>query len=139
VDVVPTRLSYLTYGDVTGDGVEEAIVVLSAPFTGGTMRLNCVYVFTQQGERPKLLWAFGTGDRADGGLRQVFVQDGALVVERYKKTANSGDCCAPLFTRVRYRWEGNRFQQIGKEESVPNPDSNSPSAPIMSPYRSLNK
>jgi hypothetical protein len=138
VDVVPMRLSFISYGDITGDSVDEAMVVLSAPFTGGTMRLNCVYVYTLQNEHPKLLWSFSTGDRADGGLRQVYGENGKLVVERYKSTANSGDCCAPLFTRARYEWQGNRFRQTGKEETLPNPDSESPSAPIMPPYRSRN-
>jgi len=133
MDKVPMRLSYLSYGDVTSDGKEEAMVVLSVSFTGGTMRLHCVYVYTLEGERPKLLWTFDTGDRANGGLRQVYAESGQLIVERYKKTDNDGDCCAALITRTRYQWQNGRFRRTVKEEQLTNPNAGSPSAPIMRP------
>jgi len=133
IDKVPMRLSYVSYGDVTSDGKEEAMVVLSVPFTGGTMRLHCVYIYSLQNGGPKLLRTFETGDRADRGLRQVFAESGRLIVEQYKKAVNDGDCCAAFFTRTHYQWQNGRFRRAGKEEQLPNPNSGSPSAPIMQP------
>lgn len=135
IDKVPMRLSYVLYGDVTSDGKEEAMVVLSVPFTGGTMRLHCVYIFGLQNGSPKLLRTFETGDRADRGLRQVYAESGQLIVEQYKKTVNDGDCCAAFFTRNHYQWQNGRFRRAGKEEQLTNPNSGSPSAPIMQPIK----
>src|SRR5262249_19817902 len=72
-------LSKALYGDVTGDGQEEAIVVLGF-LTWGTGIPNCVYIYTLDQQRPKLLWAFDTGDRAYGGLRRVTAENGSLLL-----------------------------------------------------------
>ena len=72
---------------------------------------------------PQLLWAFETGDRADGGLKRVFAENGELLVELHGKDkiigrnlyeddgADTGDCCPAHFTRTRYTWSRNRFRQ----------------------------
>jgi hypothetical protein len=36
-------------------------------------------------------------------------------------------CCPKHFTRSRYRWAGERFQQTGKQEVFPNPSGSSAS------------
>jgi hypothetical protein len=123
-------LTGVTYGDVTGDGVEEAIVNLSI-HTGGSSMPNSLYIYTIRRHRPRLLWAFETGDRADGGLRRIYPEDGTLVVELYGEgtrvggklygTENAPACCAKSVTRTRYRWSGRKFQQVGKSEVFPNP------------------
>lgn len=114
------KLGDVSYGDVTGDGVEEAIVDLGW-ITGGSAIPDLIYVFGLNGNDLKLLWAFETGDRADGGYRDVFVEDGQLVVELLGKNkiigknlyagdgTNNGLCCPTVFTRSRYQWTGNRF------------------------------
>ncbi len=127
-------LRSIAYGDVTGDGVEEAMVVLSVGVTGGTARPHAVYIFTLEQKRPKVLWAFPTGDRADGGLRQVYAADGDLVVERYNSVGSKGDCCPTTFTRVRYQWQGNHFQQKLVEEMLPHPEGQG--SPVMPPHGS---
>jgi len=130
----PLLLAFVGYGDVTGDGVEEAMVVLEVSLRG-TAIPHIVYIYTAQGESPKLLWAFETGDRGDGGLRQAYAENGRLVIELYGKDklvgknlyksdpfALEGACCPKLFTRARYRWQVDYFQQEGKEEVLPNPE-----------------
>jgi hypothetical protein len=132
VDEMGIDLSKVRYGDVTGDGQEEAIVVLSI-LTGGSAMPNCVYVYTWDQRRPKLLWAFDTGDRTDGGLRRVNAENGYLLVELYgnrrilgkdlygEDKTNRGVCRQTLFTRARYKWTGNRFRLASKPEVLPNP------------------
>jgi hypothetical protein len=132
VDEMGIDLSKVRYGDVTGDGQEEAIVVLSI-LTGGSAMPNCVYVYTWDQRRPKLLWAFDTGDRTDGGLRRVNAENGYLLVELYgnrrilgkdlygEDKTNRGACRQTLFTRARYKWTGNRFRLASKPEVLPNP------------------
>src|SRR5215475_9440505 len=132
IDEMGIYLSSVSYGDVTGDGKEEAIVVLSI-LTGGSAMPNCVYVYTWDQPRPKLLWAFDTGDRADGGLRRVKAENGRLLVELYgnrrilgkdlyaEDKTNRGACCPTFFTRARYKWTGIGFRLASKPEVLPNP------------------
>jgi hypothetical protein len=132
VDEMGIDLSKVSYGDVTGDGQEEAIVVLSI-LTGGSAMPNCVYIYTWDQRRPKLLWAFDTGDRADGGLRRVNAENGYLLVELYgarkilgkdlgaEDKTNRGACCPTFFTRAFYKWTGNGFRLASKPKVLPNP------------------
>ena len=115
----------VAYGDVTGDGTEEAMVVLTQS-TRGTAIIYFVYVFAIEKQQPKLLWAFATGDRAQGGLRKVYSDQGDLVVELYGEGARvdeeiyvnapNGCCCPTAFTRTRYRWLSDHFGSHGKSE-----------------------
>jgi predicted dehydrogenase len=134
-------ISYLEYSDVTGDGDEEAIVVLGYS-TQGTATYKTVYIYTLEKGEPELLWAFNTGDRADGGLRRTIGENGTLLVELYGKGTTpkdlsnkeeSGACCPISFTRTRYQWNGKHFQQKGKEETLPNPSGGA--TVIMTAYK----
>jgi hypothetical protein len=87
-----------------------------------------VYVYAIERDKPKFLWSFETGDRAQGGLRAVFAENGKLVVDLYgKNTYLGGDiyggssaaCCASYYTRSRYEWKGNRFRRIRQPEVLP--------------------
>jgi hypothetical protein len=87
-----------------------------------------------RGNHPGLLWRFEDGDRADGGLRRIYAENGGLVVELYGKGKTvggdlfaddgmtGGDCCPTHFTRARYRWDGERFMLNGEPEVLPNPE-----------------
>jgi hypothetical protein len=127
-------LADVDYGDVTGDGVEEAMVRLGI-HTGGSLMPNCLYIYTLKDNRPRLLWAFVTGDRADGGLRSIYAEGGKLVVELYGKgtriggklygTEDAPACCAKSVTRTRYQWRGGKFRQDGRPEAFQNPAGHS--------------
>lgn len=123
--------SHINYGDVTGDGQEEAMVVLPIESHGSAIPYY-VYIFTMQKGRLRLIWDFETGDRADGGLRQVYAEGGELVIELYGKDrivggqlyrGEEGLCCPGSFTRARYKWTGKEFKLIGKE-ILANPKGN---------------
>lgn len=131
------RPSYINYGDITGDGAEEAMVVLSIENRGSATPYY-VYIFTVENRKPKLLWDFETGDRADGGLRQIYAENGQLVIDLFGKDrvvggelyrGDEGLCCPSSFTRTRYEWTGKGFQQISKEV-LANPKGNA--SPVMS-------
>ena len=124
----PVSLVAAAYGDVTGDGVEEAMVVLTESIRGTAIPYY-VYVFAIEKGRPKLLWAFATGDRAQGGLRNVYAENSELVIELYGDGARvngnvwvdapNGTCCAVSFTRTRYGWKNDHFEQDGESEIFP--------------------
>jgi hypothetical protein len=123
-------LGDIDYGDVTGDGVEEAIIDLGW-LSSGTAITSYIYIYTLNHGRPQLLWSFTTGDRADGGLQKVYADNGELVVELEGRNKiigtdlyasdghEGGDCCPDSFTRTRYEWRNGRFRQKGKAEVLP--------------------
>ena len=114
IDEMGVFLQGAKYGDVTGDGVEEAIVSLSIQ-TGGSAIPGIIYIYTLRKSRPVLLWSRSTGDRADGGLRDVYAGNGRLIVELNSSFGSRGDCCPTWFTRTRHEWRGGRFRQKQKE------------------------
>jgi hypothetical protein len=119
----------VSFGDVTGDGRDEALVTITAE-TGGTMHPHWVFVYGAGARRPELLWAFASGDRAAGGLKSVYAEGGMLVVELLGKgkvphdpatygaedDTAMGACCPSTFTRARYVWNGRAFVPRGEPE-----------------------
>ncbi|MDM7920897.1 MAG: hypothetical protein QUS14_01245 [Pyrinomonadaceae bacterium] len=114
------------YFDVTGDGVDEAIVVLKIETTGNAIP-QIIYVYEWKDEKPELLWYFRTGDRADGGLKDIRPENGMLLIELYGQDRYmlgevetgkiTGDeeqlCCPTHFTRTVYKWNGRNFIRQG--------------------------
>lgn len=125
-------LRSVSFGDVTGDGEEEAILNFDQDTEGSAANSN-LYIYTMEHNRPRLLWAFMSGDRADGGLRRAFAENGVLVVELFgigtriegeiatQTSEAAGMCCPRSFTRTRYEWRDRRFRQQGVSEVLPNP------------------
>lgn len=115
------------YFDVTGDGQDEAIVVLKIE-TAGSAIPQVAYVFEWKDDKPELIWHFRTGDRADGGLKDIRPEDGRVIVELYgqdrfilgevetgKVTGDEEQlCCPTYFTRSFYKWNGGTFLREGK-------------------------
>ena len=122
-------LSYVTtkYLDVNTDGEDEAVVILKIE-TGGAAIPQVVYVFAWKDGKPELIWQFRTGDRADGGLKDIRAENGMMTVELYgqdrfllgqTETGKiTGDveqlCCPTHFSRSHYKWNGNSFLLQGK-------------------------
>jgi hypothetical protein len=121
-------LDDVVYGDVTGDGVEEALVVVGG-VTGGSAVPHWVFVY---GAGPRPLWSFETGDRSAGGLNRVYADSGMLVVELFGRGkvpgapdlladdgSNAPACCPTVFTRSRYAWNGREFVPHGAPQVLP--------------------
>lgn len=117
-------MSYVTtkFLDVDNDGEDEAAVVLKIE-TGGNAIPQLVYIFGWKDGAPELQWNFRTGDRADGGLKDIRAENGELVIELYgqdrfllgqtetgKITGDEEQLCCPTFyTRTFYKWNGKNF------------------------------
>ncbi|MGH9946724.1 MAG: hypothetical protein ACRD6X_05950 [Pyrinomonadaceae bacterium] len=122
-------MSYVStrFLDVTGDGHDEAVVILKVE-TGGSAIPQLVYIYEWKDEKPELIWNFRTGDRADGGLKDIRTKDSLLTVELYGQDRFllgeletgkiTGDeeqlCCPTFFTRTKYKWNGKNFLMQGK-------------------------
>lgn len=127
------------YLDVTGDGQDEAIVILKIE-TAGSAIPQVVYVFEWKDNKPEIIWPFRTGDRADGGLKDVGVEDGNFVIELYgqdrfilgqTETGRIGGdeeqlCCPSYYTRTMYKWNGKTFQMDKKRLTFSVADPASP-------------
>lgn len=134
-------MSYVTtkFLDITGDSQDEALVVLKVETTGSAIP-QLVYVFTWKDDHPEVIWPFRTGDRADGGLKDLRSESGELIVELYgqdrfllgqtetgKVTGDEEQLCCPThFTRSRYRWNGKSFLLQGKRLTFSVSDPNAP-------------
>lgn len=73
------------YGDLTGDGVAEA-VVRATHFREGAGTLDVVLVFAAQAGDAVQIGAVAEGVRADGDILGVAVDEGRLLVERFIET-----------------------------------------------------
>lgn len=105
----------ITFGDLTGDGKEEA-VVLTICNTGGTGNFSEGFVYGMKNEKPEILARIEGGDRAYGGLREARVENGSLIVERNDVGELGGACCPEFAVTTRYKLNGAKLAQIGKEE-----------------------
>ena len=139
-------MSHVTtkYFDVTGDGHDEAIVILKVETTGNAIP-QLVYIYEWKDGQPELLWNFRTGDRADGGLKDMRSENGEFVVELYgqdrfllgetetgKITGDEEQLCCPIyFTRTFYKWNGKDFLMQRKRLTYSVTD---PSAPPLENY-----
>ena len=131
--------SYVTtrFFDVTNDGQDEALVILKIETTGSAIP-QIVYIYNFNEDKPQLIWYFRTGDRADGGLKDLRPENGELVVELFgqdrfllgetetAKITNDEEqiCCPTFFTRTRYKWNGKNFLMQGKRLTFSIADSN---------------
>ena len=98
------------YGDVTGDGAEEAIVFLSIS-TGGSSISGIIYIYAWENNHPKLIWFRTTGDRADGGLYDIYTKNGNFVLELNSPVGALGAGRPIQFERTTYKWTGKKFRQ----------------------------
>ena len=136
-------MRYVTtkFFDVTGDGQDEAFVILKVE-TGGAAIPQIVYVYEWKDEDPALIWHFRTGDRADGGLKKIYEENGELAVELFGRdryifgemetTKIAGDeqqlCCPTHFTKTVYKFENGRFVLDGDRWTYSFKDKNA--APV---------
>jgi hypothetical protein len=129
---VGMMLLQVKYGDLTGDSEAEAMVVLGV-ITGGLTNLNIVYIVKSEANTPRIIWTFETGDKGDGGLKDISAEDSLLNLELYgkdryifrqKETLKIEDdydtpvCCPKWFTKSTYKWNGRDFAIQPKRESL---------------------
>lgn len=104
----------VVYGDVNGDGSEDA-VVLTVCNTGGTGNFTEGFVYEMKNGKPTLLTVIPGGDRAYGGLREARVEDGVLIIESNDPGETGGACCPEYIVTTKYKVKGDKLEQIGAE------------------------
>ncbi|HXG64210.1 MAG TPA: hypothetical protein VNO70_03825 [Blastocatellia bacterium] len=102
----------VVYGDLTGDGQEEAVVETLCN-TGGTGQFTDGIIFTMKDGKPVEIGTLGVGDRAYGGIAEIAIENGLLKVGRYG-TESGGACCPEYIETATYRLSGNKLIEVGK-------------------------
>lgn len=103
------------YGDLTGDGNEEA-VVLTVCNTGGTGNFTEGFVFGMNDGKVTLLTGIEGGDRAYGGLREARIENGILIVESNDVGESGGACCPEFVVTSYYKLNGNKLEEAKKSD-----------------------
>jgi hypothetical protein len=116
VDRLYFNVSDIAYGDLNGDGRDEAIV-LTVCNTGGTGNFSEGFVFTMKGMKTAMIERIGGGDRAYGGLRTTRVENGLLIVEKNDPGKYGAACCPELIVTTTHKLVGNKLTKVGKETS----------------------
>ena len=128
------RFENVVFGDLDGDGVDEAAVSLYYS-TGGTAGWSYLYVFRLSEGRPSLIALLESGSRGSGGLREVKISKGHLIVEFADRDRMVGDCCSDGFIRETYRWTKKGFVRVRRlkggspVEEYPLKQSSTPTRP----------
>jgi hypothetical protein len=102
------------YGDLTGDGKNEAVVVLSHGAVGGPHTVEA-RVYTLRAGRAALLATFPVADALNCDLdHYVDLDEGKVRVERVYGRA--GRCDRNEVSE--YRWDGTRFMPVGEPKTT---------------------
>lgn len=101
-------LRSVTYGDLDGDGYDEAAVDLVYG-TGGTANWHYLYVYSAVNGTKRFIDRLESGSRADGGLVSVAISRGLLVLDFADSERRQGDCCSSGVIRVSYLLQDGSF------------------------------
>lgn len=120
-------------GDLTGDGREDAAVVVAIGLIdSGTSQqapLSFAYIYRLSNGRPALLKTLAP-DYFDSDANKYYesffrdntfllyagvtkIENGLLVIE---SLAGAGRCCPEYEVTMRFRWDGQRFNLVGRPE-----------------------
>jgi len=105
------EVAEITYGDLNGDGLDEAAIVTCCN-TGGSGVFTEGFVYALKAGQASLLATVEGGDRAFGGINHIAIQDGQLQVERI-----GTDSCAICPERIEtssYHLNNHLLVQVGE-------------------------
>jgi hypothetical protein len=105
----------VVYGDLNGDGKEEAVVTTSMN-TGGTGNFSSGIIFTMKNGKPFILTEFEGGDRAYGGIRSVKIDKGVFILQQNDVGEAGGACCPEFSVTTMFELKGGKLVQLGKVE-----------------------
>ena len=108
-----------SYGDLAGDGQEEAVIVTGCQGQAN-FGYNEVFVFTSSSAGPKLLARlsptdWGKGEESNGGNFQV---TGARVINKELEVsffAGGSHVCAAWVVTARFKWMGGRLVRVSSD------------------------
>jgi len=110
------------FGDVDGDGAEDAVIV-TLENMGGTGMFSSVEIYVLRDGQPVVLGAIPGGDRGDGGIADALLDGKTVTVDRYLSLDGDGACCPSQLQHERWTWDGTAFVEDVRARTVTdNPD-----------------
>ena len=104
--VYPDRYAF---GDLNGDGVDDAAVVLATSGGGSGTFISLEAVINDQG-RPKHVASAELGDRAR--IESVVIESGEITVELVTHGPDDPLCCPTVEATHKYKLQGDTLVQI---------------------------
>lgn len=125
-----------SFGDLDGDGADEAIVTLVANVCGGTMITDeAIVVLSAKNGRAKQLPNFDYFDegceagtpgcnyaRQPGAGARFDAATKTIVVETFFSTDDDAVCCPSLYRETWYKWNGTAFAETKKGKVTKKPE-----------------
>lgn len=112
VDRFHFKVFDVAYGDLNGDKKPEA-VVLTVCNTGGTGNFSEGFVYGLRSGKTELLTRIPGGDRAYGGLRGAWIENGLLIIDSNDVGEMGGACCPEFVVTTKYRLVGGKLVKSG--------------------------
>jgi hypothetical protein len=106
----------VSFGDLTGDGVEEAFVVTQC--SGAVQNYSTGKVYAVQNHRLVRLDQVRHGAKNDQDILEGKISRGRLIVKRIPENSPNETCFG--IRTITYRMEGNKLKRVGR--IVCNPD-----------------
>ena len=108
-ELVITLLDVYAFGDLNGDGINDAAVVLVADPGGSGTFLHLAVVF-EENEMPRHVATEFLGDRVK--VKSVSIKAGEIAVEMIKHDPNDPMCCPTLGVAQKYALQGDALVQL---------------------------
>jgi hypothetical protein len=121
-EIVPGAASKLTivvypdmyaFGDLNGDGVDDAAVVLATSGGGSGTFISLEAVLNDQGT-PKHVASAELGDRTK--IESVAIESGEITVELVTHGPNDPLCCPTVEATHKYKLQGDTLVQISGQD-----------------------
>jgi hypothetical protein len=112
-DPIRFKVTSVVYGDLTGDGRDEAFVITDCRL-GGTGHWTEGFVYAMQNGRPLLASTLQGGDRAGGGIYSAKIVKGLLRVDTFAPGFGGGACCPGFVDTTTYKLNGHLLLTVGK-------------------------
>ena len=122
-------LMRIAYGDLTGDGNEEAIVLLRGRKTPASRILDEVFIYSLKNKRAALLTNLEGEKRGDyilsiGSLGSNFrVENNVLIIDQAVALEDDNDYIPTRFYTIKYRLNGRRMIEVERTELKPIPEN----------------
>jgi len=103
----------VAYGDLNGDGVEDAAVLL-AESSGGSGTFTYLAAVVNQDGQPVNAGTVLVGDRTQ--IKSLAIQNGQIVMEIVTQGPDDAMCCPTLKVRKTYSLQDGQLVEVGSEE-----------------------
>ncbi|HRW09314.1 MAG TPA: hypothetical protein P5121_29640, partial [Caldilineaceae bacterium] len=110
-----TLTGYVAYGDLNGDAVEDAAVVLESNTTGTGRFYNLAVVIDEDGTLTNVATTL-LGDRVE--LNDITIVDGQIVVDMVTQGPGDAQCCPTLAVEDLYALEDGELLLVEEEEMM---------------------